>query len=249
MRGRWEVSLPAMAPTLDAKTIAIAAGNESITLTDILVGAVFVCSGQSNMQLTVLQTINGPAEAASSSRYSASLRIFQVAMLPSYANVTAPQTNLTASTPWSGPSAATVGSFSAVCYYYGAHALERRPAMPIGLISSSWGGTMIEPWMTADAIQACGASSLSRPGSNADPGLLLPGMTGLMPCPSAHGTLWNSMIAPLLPLQLTGCVAVHGPPSAHTARNTRCQPKPLQNVPYILVPIRSKALNHSYPRL
>ena len=107
--------LPAQSTSTDGYTITIAtAATATITLDDVLFGNIFICSGQSNMALTVVATLNATAEAAASASYGDTLRIFQVLDDPAYANVTAPQPNLTASIPWARPTAAQTLGMSAV---------------------------------------------------------------------------------------------------------------------------------------
>ena len=121
------------------------------TLVDVMLGNVFVCSGQSNMELQVANTWNATAEAAAAADYGATLRIFQVATELTYSNVTTPQTNLTASIPWARPTASSVLGMSAMCYYFGVEQVKRHPSIPVGMMASSWGGTSIRGWMSPPA--------------------------------------------------------------------------------------------------
>ena len=225
--GRWEVTLPATNPSLTPSTIEITGGNDTISLIDILFGEVYVCSGQSNMGLPVISTLNGSQEIANSGNHGSGLRVLQVDTSLSYYNVTQPQTNLTASIPWGRPAppGATpiagaaplrdIGGFSAFCFYTGVEMVKSNPDMPVGLIASAWGGTAIEVWMTPKALQQCGATSRvvreeESVWRNPDPGLLLTATaagvmtTGLGSCPVVHSTLWNAMIAPLSVLSTAG---------------------------------------------
>lgn len=224
--GRWHVTLPAVAPSLAPADIVItssagqpaAAADSTVTLSSVLFGETYLCSGQSNMGLTVIATVNASAyiAAAGSGAAAAALRIAQVATDPSYYNVTSPQTDLLLSVPWGAPSPANVAGMSAVCYYYGLEMVANHPGMPVGMIASAWGGTAVEVWMSPAALAKCGATRAATPAaddsaaatarSNPDPGLgHLPGRAHeLGACPTLHSTLWNAMIAPLLPLALSG---------------------------------------------
>jgi sialate O-acetylesterase len=225
--GRWHVTLPAAAPSLAPADIVIttsagqpaAAADGTVTLSSVLFGETYVCSGQSNMGLTVIATANASAyiAAAGSGAAAAALRIAQVATDPSYYNVTSPQADLLLSIPWGTPSPANVAGMSAVCYYYGLEMVANHPGMPVGMIASAWGGTAVEVWMSPGALAKCGATRAATPAaaadstaatarSNPDPGLgHLPGRAHeLGACPTLHSTLWNAMIAPLLPLALSG---------------------------------------------
>jgi sialate O-acetylesterase len=134
--GAWRVALPARAEggpfELTVK------GKTAVTLTDVLVGEVWLCSGQSNMQFTVRSALNFEQEKAA-------------ATLPRIRHLGVPQSP--ASLPgkdvkacaWSVCSPETVGNFSAVAYFFGRE-ISRELNVPVGLINSSWGGTLIEPW-------------------------------------------------------------------------------------------------------
>jgi sialate O-acetylesterase len=100
-----------------------------------------------------------------------------------------------------------------MAYFFGVNLVQANPNVPIGLIHSSWGGTDLEVWMSPASLHACG-EAVSKPTGwvNPDPGLAylringadVPYVTGLAATPSVPSTLWNSMIAPLLPLPVTG---------------------------------------------
>lgn len=110
------------------------------------------------MELAVQNSLNASEELARAGTHGAGFRIFQVAMLQDYCNVTEPQTNLTTSIPWGRPVApgtdltesplGAVGvnpaGMSAMCYYYGVELATAHPEIPVGMMASSWGGTAIE---------------------------------------------------------------------------------------------------------
>ena len=225
--GTWHVDIPPMSPSLVEQTIKIAAGAaEHIVLTKVLVGAVYICSGQSNMQLPVSQTLNGTAEALMSERYAGRMRIFQVAMLPSYGNVTTPQTDVTPNVPWGEPTAARTAGFSALCYYHAKNVADAHPNIPVGVVASSWGGTTIQPWMSAAAVAKCGATtgtSLGTPDFSPYP-LHAPGsdLGDAAPPPSMPGTLWNAMLAPLLPLKPAAWIWYQGESNSGAPQQYQC---------------------------
>ena len=145
--GAFSLTLPAQPVSLSPQTIEVrssAPGSAAVTLTDVLVGHTFVCSGQSNAEIAVGQTFQWRAETASADALGATLRLFQVAMLPEYCSTAAPQTNLTANLPWARASSLVVPGMSAMCYYFGAELVAKHPGVPIGLLASSWGGTAIQ---------------------------------------------------------------------------------------------------------
>jgi len=133
--GKWRVELPSM-PAGVPHTLTVAAAN-TITIRDVLVGEVWLCSGQSNMEWTVVRSLNAEAEIAAAD--FPQIRHVKVAKKTSGY----PLDDLAAS--WQVCSPATAGDFTAAGYFM-ARELHRELGVPIGLINSSWGGTRIEPW-------------------------------------------------------------------------------------------------------
>ncbi|MEE3055055.1 MAG: PA14 domain-containing protein [Planctomycetota bacterium] len=134
-KGEWIVTLPAMKAGGPHKlTIA---GNNKITLDDILVGEVWIGSGQSNMQWGVNASNNAGAEIAAANYPN--IRLFLVP------NVLSGIPNSDVKADWKACAPSTIPSFSAVLYYFGRH-LHKELDIPIGLIASAWGGSLIEPW-------------------------------------------------------------------------------------------------------
>ncbi len=139
--GKWRIELPAM-PTGGTHTLTVKANN-TITLSDILLGDVWLCSGQSNMEWVVANSLNAQQEIAA-------------ANLPNIRHIKIPLT--TASTPkdtftasWQNCTPQTVGGFTAAGFFM-ARKLSQDLEVPIGLINSSWGGTRIEPWVPVAAF-------------------------------------------------------------------------------------------------
>jgi sialate O-acetylesterase len=131
-----------------------------ITLHDVLFGDVWICSGQSNMEMAVINIFNGTEEIANAGNYP-KLRLFTAALHPS----AVPLEELAGIyLNWSVASPKSVGGpsftyMSAVCWLYGKMIHEALGGRPIGLIGTSWGGTSIELWMPPKALQDCGISS------------------------------------------------------------------------------------------
>ena len=161
--GRFAAKLPAQPASIVPITILVnSSSGASLALTDILFGDVVVISGQSNAQSPVGWQIHYADLLAAASSYGATLRLFQVARLDAYANTTAPQTNLTASIPWSRASSQSAQGMSALGYLFGVQAVSHHPAIPIGVIDSSWGGTAIQPWCSTSSLSKCNASQAPR---------------------------------------------------------------------------------------
>ena len=114
------------------------------TLRDVLVGDVWLCSGQSNMEWEVQSSNNAAAEIAAAN--DARIRHYKVPR--TYAGL--PQTDLEGG-EWERTSPETAGQFTAVGYFF-AREIRARHDVPIGLLNSSWGGSRIEPWMSAQAM-------------------------------------------------------------------------------------------------
>jgi sialate O-acetylesterase len=146
-QGKWRVDLPAQ-PAGGPHELVVSDGAQTLTLHDILVGEVWLCSGQSNMEMGVGVVKDGDKEAAAADYPR--IRLFDVQRQPS----AAPLTDTTGA--WRACSPKTIadygwGGFSAVGYFFGRE-LHRELDVPVGLIDSTWGGTAIEPWTPAEAF-------------------------------------------------------------------------------------------------
>jgi len=140
--GQWEVRLsPLEAGGPHRMTIR---GRNSITLSNILVGEVWVASGQSNMAFAVQGSINAGEELAAA-KYP-EIRLFGVEHVPAIA----PSKEL-GKAHWSVCSPESVGTFSGVAYFFG-RKLHQDLKAPVGLIDSSWGGSNAETWTPAEAF-------------------------------------------------------------------------------------------------
>jgi len=143
--GCWMVRLaPLTANAAPAVLEAISSDGSIITLTDILVGEVWVCSGQSNMEWPLMGTFNGGEEIMLAHCHD--IRLFTVPQRPAGT----PQLQISGAA-WRACSPETVGNFSAVAYHF-ARELQSRLNLPIGLIHTSWGGTPAESWTAWDAL-------------------------------------------------------------------------------------------------
>ncbi len=134
--GRWKVELPAMPASKQALTVSVK-GKNTVEIKDVLIGEVWLCSGQSNMEWTVGSSTNADGEIAVADYPM--IRHMKVPRVPN----TTPQNDL--KTEWEVCTPATAGRFTA-CGYFMARKLYRELDVPIGLVNSSWGGTRIEPW-------------------------------------------------------------------------------------------------------
>jgi sialate O-acetylesterase len=143
--GNWLVTFP----PLEAGgpwTMEIKGVGTTLVFKNILVGEVWICSGQSNMEWTVSQSKD--AEKEISSANDPLIRHFKVP----HAIAASPQKDIAAG-QWETCSPATVGDFTAVGYFF-ARQLRAKLKVPIGLINSSWGGTISETWTSRAALSA-----------------------------------------------------------------------------------------------
>jgi sialate O-acetylesterase len=132
----------------------------TITIHDVLFGDVWICSGQSNMQLTVSLISNATEEIANAGKYP-KIRVFTAADKPSATPV---EELLGITLNWSVASPKSIGGpdwsyMSAVCWLYGRMIHQALGGRPIGLIAATWGGTPIELWMPPKALQDCNTTT------------------------------------------------------------------------------------------
>ncbi|NXV91974.1 SIAE acetylesterase, partial [Calonectris borealis] len=205
-----------------------AQGLENVTLRDIYFGDVWLCSGQSNMAMTVLQIANASQELAAAARYPY-VRVFAAA--PARSDVELEDLERI-DLPWSVPTAENLGPgnftyFSAVCWLVGRYLYEAL-RYPVGLVEAAWGGTPIEAWSSRRALRACGLPE--------DAGSFRAGLVFCIPLspalsssisphqhlsgPQTPSVLWNAMIHPLLNMTLRGVAWYQGEANAflHTDR-------------------------------
>lgn len=156
--GKWVVRLPAMAAG-GPYTMSVD-GSSHASLSDILVGDVWVCAGQSNMEMGLLLTETGTADAAVAN--DPNLRLCNIPRKFSYSPLAMDPPSWQPCTTTSVSKAGTWGGFSAVGYYFG-RALRQATKIPIGLVQIAWGSTTAEAWTGHDALASQGdfASDLS----------------------------------------------------------------------------------------
>ena len=138
----WRVDLPAQAMTEQGQTLIIA-GTNTLTFNDVVVGDVWLCSGQSNMEFRLAGSHTGAGDVPKAA--DAGLRLFH---LPRSKSLT-PRVDVQGT--WEICDPATVLGFSAVGYYFGRELRSTRHH-PIGLIESSWGGTPAQSWTSREAL-------------------------------------------------------------------------------------------------
>jgi sialate O-acetylesterase len=241
-QGQWRVELSEMTAARGPLEITVA-GTNTITLKDVLIGEVWICSGQSNMEWPLRASANATEAIAAANRPQ--IRLYTVPKKVAQE----PLTNV--SSRWVVCSPETVPGFSAVAYHFGRH-LQAARNVPIGLIHTSWGGTPAEAWTRTDFfansdllkdIPARHAQAVAEFAKNKDrlkreyeealarhkelaakakeegkraPTAPRPPMD---PAASPHGAsvLFNGMIAPLLPFPIKGAIWYQGESNAGRA--------------------------------
>ena len=149
--GKWMVWLEPMKANAAPQTMTISSATNSLSLTNILIGEVWVCSGQSNMERQLgLRKGQKPIENYQAEAASANYPTFRH-FLVQHTKSHDPVNSLSGS--WSFCSPATVTNFTAVGYYFGRD-LTRALKVPVGLIHSSWGGTPAEAWTRHEALSS-----------------------------------------------------------------------------------------------
>ncbi len=151
-KGEWSVMLPAQ--TAGGPFTMTITGSNSITLKNILVGDVWLASGQSNMEFP-MATENGFGGALNEKEEIANANYPQIRLFTVKRNISLTPLNEIDSTGWHETTPENVRQFSAVAYFF-ARDLYKHNHTPIGIIHSSWGGTPAESWTSAKVIRQLG---------------------------------------------------------------------------------------------
>ena len=142
--GNWRVTLPAR-PAGGPYELMITDGTDSVRCADVLLGDVWIASGQSNMQYKVQEGVLNTEVEVQRANYP-TLRYLEVTKRPASSPI--PRTD---SLRWWVSTPDNVGEFSAVAYFF-AQAVQREIDVPIGIIDATWGGSSIEAWMSPEAL-------------------------------------------------------------------------------------------------
>ncbi|HXW13702.1 MAG TPA: sialate O-acetylesterase [Terriglobia bacterium] len=224
------------------------AGKNTVTLHNVLVGEVWVCSGQSNMEFTVSSPYAGGVKNADQEVAAAHYPLLRLFIVKK-AVAGKPQTDVEGR--WVVASPETVGNFSAVGYFFGRE-LHRTLKFPVGLIDSSWGGTEAEAWTSAPALEAdpdlkvvanswqhsiaefphaleqydTKLRDWERSAEEAEVnGKVAPPLPDGPKDPRSHSWrdagLWNAMMAPLTPYAIAGAIWYQGESNADFAYQYR----------------------------
>jgi sialate O-acetylesterase len=195
-------------------------GPEQIKLTNVMVGDVWICSGQSNMEFGVGNGYDRDHEIAAANYPN--LRLFTVPKQVAYEPKSefAKNARQPDEAKWLTCTPRNImvgdwGGFSAVAYYFGRD-LQEKLNVPIGLVHTSWGGTIAEAWTSGpslskmedfkDAVEKIEQTKAPLPGRNGRP--------TAANNPNVPTVLYNGMIAPLLPMAVKGAIWYQGESNA-----------------------------------
>lgn len=193
--GTWRVDLDAMPASRDPRTLTIR-GDNNLNFSDVLVGEVWFCSGQSNMEKQL-----GPRKGQKpTDNYEAAIReashpLLRLYQVPHYGKPSDKITGL----QWIActPESVAATEFSAAAYYFGSE-IQRDLDVPVGLIHSSYGGTRIEAWLPPSAFERTELHGL-------------PGGPGDATFKDVAATkLYETMVAPFVPYTLRGFIWYQG---------------------------------------
>lgn len=203
--GQWILKLPT--PVAGGPYNITIQGHKTIILKNVLIGEVWLCSGQSNMEWSAKSGIIKGEEAISKANHP-NIRLFTI---PRKID-SIPQSNV--NSKWLICSPETMKDFSAVGYFFGEN-IQEKLNVPVGLIGSYWGGTSIEVWTRKDLIES------DKELLKAVDHLLVPDC-----CPQKQiGQVYNGMIHPIINFNISGVIWYQG--EANRNNNTYYKTLPL----------------------
>lgn len=212
--GRWRVRLDILSPG-GPHELKVSAGGRSVVARNILVGEVWLAGGQSNMEWPVRSSARAEEEIAAARHPR--IRLFTVPRRASEA----PQRDVEGA--WKECSPESVAGFSAVAYFFGRE-LHQALGVPVGLIHASWGGTPAEVWTRREVfdevpeLKECVAEDARRRAAHEKAAEQARAKGKLAPrAPLPLSSLYNGMIAPLIPYGLRGAIWYQGESNASRA--------------------------------
>ncbi len=211
--GKWIAKLPATKAA--ASAVFTIEGKNKIEFKNVAVGDVWICSGQSNMEMTNKSSYD--LDRVSAGAKNANLRLFTVNKKTSTKPLTDAD-DLKHFSKWSESGPESIAQFSAVAYHFGQN-LQNSLKIPIGLIHTSWGGTPAEAWTSVEALQADEqlkhyAVKNQQAAEQFEKDKKAVG-------PNTPGSLYNAMLHPLLPFGIKGAIWYQGESNAGRAYEYR----------------------------
>ena len=141
--GEWKATLVPMPASAESRVLTVT-GKNSVTINDVLVGEVWLCSGQSNMEWALSKSTGGPEALAVSTNPS-----LRFCTIPHNTQLT-PQNDVGAKWVIGGDPSGK--NFSAIGWWFG-NKLQKQLGVPVGILNDSYGGTTIQGWMPVEALQ------------------------------------------------------------------------------------------------
>ena len=188
-QGYWEVELET--PEAGGPYEISIIGHENLSFKNIMIGEVWICSGQSNMEWTPMMGLDNATEEIAAANFP-NIRFFSAPRKKAYH----PQDDIPGE--WAECSPETMKNFSSVAYFFG-RKLHKNLEIPIGLIDSNWGGTNVEAWipekqLEKDAELVAAAEKIRR----------VPWW------PEETGVCYNAMIHPFVKFNIAGAIWYQG---------------------------------------
>ena len=244
--GRWRVRLKPRGASANPSTMLIKATDERIELKDVVIGEVWVCAGQSNMEWTLSQSANGSDELSKADHPN--LRLLHLVGGARGSSGSYTQEHLDRLTPetysageWKVASADSARNFSAVAWYFGRH-LQQEVKVPVGLICAAVGGTPAEAWIPREALEAdpdlkglvagnwldnerlgefCRTRGVQNLLAAIQSGDRIPGDEFGPHHSFKPGFMWEAGIEPLIPYAIRGAIWYQGESNAETPARVR----------------------------
>jgi sialate O-acetylesterase len=191
--GKWKTKVAT--PSAGGPYSVTISDGKSLTLKNVMVGEVWVCSGQSNMEMTMKGYMNQPITGSNEFIATSSNNHIRLITVPKIASLS-PVDDFDGN--WVLCEPETVADFSATAYFFG-KMLNQALGVPVGLICTSWSGTRIEPWISEEALKSFDWVQL--PDKNAD---------GANLSPQTPTVLFNSMINPIAGYGIAGAIWYQG---------------------------------------
>jgi sialate O-acetylesterase len=198
--GNWSLKLPAM-KSGDATSMIVEAAGKRTVFNDVLIGDVWVCSGQSNMGFRLETSDNGKEEVAKAEHPN--IRLFQVPQ----ATALEPTKELKAE--WKVCTPDSAAHFSAVGYFFGRE-IHEREHVPVGLIANAWGGMPAESFTSKETLE-----------SDPDLAMLLHKTVKSATAPAQGSNIYNAMVYPVIPYTIKGAIWYQGESNAPRAAQYR----------------------------
>lgn len=198
-QGRWKLAIPT--PIAGGPYEITISDGQEIVLRNVMIGELWICSGQSNMEMPMKGFKNQPIAGSNidiARSRNSDIRLFTVKRTSTFE----PQSDVTGQ--WQEASPASVSEFSATAYHFG-RLVNEVTGTPVGLIVAAWGGSACEAWMTAEWLKAFPDAKIPRSAEDIK---------------SANRTptvLYNGMLHPLVGLGIRGAIWYQGEDNCNRA--------------------------------